>query len=310
MCRNGEVANTTKEWKYICDSIIRSGVEECILAGGEPTLHPNFFEIVQAFVSSGVKVNVLTNGTLIDEKKAKFLLDNGCLVQVSIDGGSEETHNLTRGRDSFLKMSQGLSFLREKGVSFATKFTITDSNFLETGDFVRLSKKLGALSANLRRCVPVGNGKEIKKMSADTLKVAYEDAFRAGRDCKIKVSTSDFFALLSFLPARKEIIEAKLKSAPNTIIGGCPIGWTAYYVRWDGVVTFCPYLSVECGNLFKQDFIEIWEKSEMYRISRNFRWNLVGTCSKCDYLMACGGCPAVTYHVNGNILGSDPQCWI
>lgn len=311
MCRNEkEETKTSKEWKLICNSIIKSGVEECILAGGEPLTHPNFQEIVRFLVSSSKKVSILTNGTLIDSDTAEFLSLHKCSIQVSIDGGNEKTHNQIRGDGSFLRTMKGISNLKKKDVKFATKLTLTSLNFQETGEFVRLSKDIGAVSANLRRCIPVGGGRSMQPLKTDSLRMAYKEAFLSGVKCGIKISTGDCFAPLSFSPERKSVIEARLSSTPDTILGGCPIGWTAYYVRWDGVMMFCPYLQIECGNLLKQDFVEIWGKSEMYRVSRNLRWNLTGKCAKCKYLMACGGCPAVAYHTNGNILSSDPQCWL
>lgn len=311
MCRNEKQApETSKEWRVICENIIRSGVEECILAGGEPLTHPDFQEIVKTLTLSSKKVVVLTNGTLINSDIANFLSKHKCSIQVSIDGGSEDAHDKTRGVGSFSRVVDGVSCLKREGVMFATKLTITGLNFLETRDFVRLSKDLGAVCANLRRCIPCGSGRDIQPLQADSLKIAYENAFLAGAEYGIKVSTSDYFASLSLSPAIKSLTETKLSDNPDTILGGCPIGWTAYYVRWDGMVMFCPYLPIKCADLLKQDFTEIWEKSEMYLVSRNFRWNLVGKCAQCRYLMACGGCPAVAYHTTGNILSSDPHCWI
>ncbi len=311
MCRNGVTKREQQDdWKQIGQRIVGSGVVECSLAGGEPLMHPHFKEIV-GFLSPLLRhVNVLTNGTLIDKNTASFLSTHSCQVQVSIDGGSQRVHDGIRGAGSFLKTSAGIGNLKSAGVKFTTQLTITELNRMEIANFVQFSSEVGAESANIRRCIPIGSGRKMTELDPNSLKSAYETAFQSGRKFGIKISAGDYFASLCFDPEIKTATEDALSQNENTILGGCSIGWTAFYVRWDGVVTFCPYLPVKCGDLLQQDFQEIWEKSETYHISRNLRWNLVGKCSGCRYLMVCGGCPAAAYNTTGSILDSDPQCWI
>lgn len=311
ICRNsGTTGRHSKNWELICKRIIESGVMECSLSGGEPLTHPNFKNIVEYLSCSLKQLNILTNGTLIEKEMAKFFFIHNCLLHVSIDGGCEKSHDKIRGNGNFSKTISGIENLRKFGVKFITQLTITPLNYGEVPGFVELSKLLGATSANIRRCIPIGSGRSISILSAESLKKIYKTAFESGKKYEIKISVGDYFAALSFSPEIETSTRYAVSKSKNTILGGCPIGWTAFYVRWDGVVMFCPYLPIKCGNILKQNFREIWYKSKMYLISRNLRWNLVGKCSKCIYLMACAGCPAATYHTTGNILNSDPQCWI
>ena len=311
MCRNYSTKTKQSDiWKILCQKIIESGVDECSLAGGEPLMHINFRKIVEYLSPLLKKVNVLTNGTLIDRETATFLYSHNCFVQISIDGGNSRTHDNIRGTGNFSKTLSGIANLRDAGVEFATQLTITTFNHEEIKEFVQLSKKLGSSSVNLRRCIPVGHGKETPVLNSNSLKKVYKTAFEFGKKFGIEILTNEFFASLYYLSDTKAFEIERISKNKDTILGGCSVGWTAFYVRWDGSVMFCPYLPVKCGNILEQDFEEIWEKSKMYKISRNLRWNIVGKCSQCNYLMVCGGCPAATYNITGDILNSDPQCWI
>src|SRR5205085_539019 len=63
-------------------------------SGGEPMLHPHFFEMVDYVCSRGSQLKVETNGHLLTADTAARLRDLGVkAVQVSLDGGSRATFN-------------------------------------------------------------------------------------------------------------------------------------------------------------------------------------------------------------------------
>lgn len=291
----------------ILSQIITSGIVKCVLAGGEPTVHPMFEYIVRYLFEKGLKIEVLTNGTLITESLATLFRECECKIQISIDGDGEISHDLIRGDGSFQKMLRGIEILRGQGISFSTRFTITPENKECVPGFVSLSKQLGASHAGIRRCISVGSGSALKPLSAEGLKKAYSVAFSSGENNGIEIRANDRFVQLHFA---KDVKLDDNVGESSSISGGCPIGWSSMYIKWDGSVVFCPYLPVHCGDLKEQNILDVWQHSKMYHISRNLRWNIKGKCSKCKYLMTCGGCPAASYCLTGNILDSDPQCWI
>jgi MoaA/NifB/PqqE/SkfB family radical SAM enzyme len=64
---------------------------------GEPLLHPAFFDLARAARARGTRTLVTTNGTLLDDRRVRALLDAGIdRVTVSVDG-DEETHRRVRG---------------------------------------------------------------------------------------------------------------------------------------------------------------------------------------------------------------------
>lgn len=67
-------------------------------SNGEPLVHPKSYEMILfAVKNSGTKVTLTTNGTLLDEKRMKRLLDTGLhMIDISIDAFSNETYKKVR----------------------------------------------------------------------------------------------------------------------------------------------------------------------------------------------------------------------
>jgi MoaA/NifB/PqqE/SkfB family radical SAM enzyme len=78
-------------------------VERVTLTGGEPTIHPRFLSVVQAFRDAGMQVGVCTNATTLDDPQIAALKRiGGVHCNVSLDGFRAESHGRFRGdRESF-----------------------------------------------------------------------------------------------------------------------------------------------------------------------------------------------------------------
>ena len=66
---------------------------------GEPLVHPEFLTLVRLAREQGVRVEVITNGTLLDAALARELVVLGVAqVTVSLDGGDEAAYAAVRGQ--------------------------------------------------------------------------------------------------------------------------------------------------------------------------------------------------------------------
>jgi len=80
--------------------------------GGEPTLHPDFPELVQKARILGFEVGVVTNGSrLLQPDLAEALAQWASYVRVSIDGPTAETHHRIHGSRDFDKIIVGVERL-------------------------------------------------------------------------------------------------------------------------------------------------------------------------------------------------------
>lgn len=98
---------STMPYQQITDVLIprlaECRVERVTLTGGEPTVHPQFLEVVRAFRDADMAVGVCTNATVLDTQQITALARiGGVHCNVSMDGFRPDSHGRFRGdRNSF-----------------------------------------------------------------------------------------------------------------------------------------------------------------------------------------------------------------
>lgn len=80
-------------WKKIVDNCIAGAdVDEFNIAGGEPILYPGLAELVKYIWSKGIKVSLITNGSLMDEEWIKNYAGMYETIGFSVDSLDDETN--------------------------------------------------------------------------------------------------------------------------------------------------------------------------------------------------------------------------
>jgi MoaA/NifB/PqqE/SkfB family radical SAM enzyme len=127
-------------------------------SGGEPTLHPLFFEMVAYVCARNSELKIETNGHGLTVEKCERLKSLGVkAVQVSLDGASRETFNRMRIRGDFDLAIQGIRNLHAAGVPVEINYSPTLFNIHEIGLAVDLACELGAYSFYTGRTMYTGN---------------------------------------------------------------------------------------------------------------------------------------------------------
>ncbi len=123
-----------------------------MLTGGEPFLRGDIFEIIDYAVSLGVKTELVSNGSLIqDAEMASRVMASGLQnIAISLDGVHPQTHDFIRGvKGAHEKAVTALRHLsREKkarphGPQISVWTTIMKENIEELYDIIFLVKDLG-----------------------------------------------------------------------------------------------------------------------------------------------------------------------
>ncbi len=302
---------TLSECKALIDQIVEFNTHTLSIAGGEPLMSPNIWEVLEYASGKFQRLVVSTNGTVMDADMAHKLKEYVTNIQISLDGSTAETHDAMRGVGNFEKSTNCVRFLSSIGVPVAIRLTLHSGNKNEVLRYVDLAKELGLSDAYLRRVIPTGNAVKynLETLSSYELQHVIGSAISYGKEIGIHVGSADYFCQISFNEeSRKKAIATQEMNGKH--IGGCAIGFNSFYVMQNGVIAYCPYLPVFCGDLRKQSLNEIWENSEMMKVARSLRENLQGKCATCDFKYACGGCRAYAYAETGNILAEDSGCWI
>ncbi len=114
---------TTREVEGFLDEIAEYGwpTEEVGLTGGEPFMNPQIVPMLEAALSRGFRVLVLTNAMRPLMKLASRLLDlkerfgQMLVLRVSLDHYTQKLHETERGRNSWPRALKGLQWLSDNG---------------------------------------------------------------------------------------------------------------------------------------------------------------------------------------------------
>ena len=127
-------------------------------SGGEPMVHPRFFDMVAYVCGRNAQLKIETNGHYLDADNCARLKELGVkAVQVSLDGASRETFNRMRVRGDYDRALEGCRSLRAAGVPIEINYSPTRFNAHEIGAAVDLAAELGACSFYTGRTMYTGN---------------------------------------------------------------------------------------------------------------------------------------------------------
>lgn len=137
-CYLGKSGSTHMERHLLEKAVLQfedMGGLKLMVSGGEPFLHPEFWNLMEVLPSYELRIVLLSNGTLIDRNAALKLSRYVHEVQVSIDGIS--SHDLLRGKGSYDKAMRGISNLRSAGIPVSIATMVHRYN---AGEFEKMQK--------------------------------------------------------------------------------------------------------------------------------------------------------------------------
>ncbi len=160
-------------------AMTRRQLDAITLAGGEPTLHPELPSIVRQITERGLRVQMLSNGTLLDDRLLAELADAG-MYKIYLHVDTKQRRPDADGADS----EEALNALRERlaarvlshGIGCAAELTLYQSNIGEIGavvDFVLRSPSVDWLL--------VTNYTDFSELAA---KLGKSDGLRPATDCE------------------------------------------------------------------------------------------------------------------------------
>lgn len=270
-------------------------IGEISLIGGEPTLHPQFFEIVEYLHQRGDvdSISILTNGTNVDERFIQKMITNECSVQVSIDGSDANGHDYIRGNGTFKTTLLNSKRMSEKGIPVSAHCVLSKYTYPITEEFFDVLSSFGISQVAFSRLVPFGNAQIEDMLSPEQLRETIKFIS--------EVDEKRSFDGLSISRTR-----------PLWCIAGkggrCPAGIQTITILENGDVMPCRRLPIVLGNIKHDSFYKIWYTDPVLENLRTFE--SIEKCSKCKYNSDCGGARCIAYAVTGDYLAPDPQCWL
>ncbi|MCZ6650921.1 MAG: radical SAM protein [Acidobacteria bacterium] len=268
------------------------GVLYCALTGGEPMVHPDFWEIAQGVKRHGMALRLYTNGCYIDDRAAeRFAGDVRALeVEISIHGATAETHDrLTGIRGSLDKALHGVRLLRRRGVKVILKTPITRTNENEVWDIQRLGRDLDAFVTFDPVVTPRDDG------DMDPLRLQ---------------ATPDF--LRRFWSEEWKELRGGHEVTPmdhTEVRANCGTGRTTIALDPYGNIYPCIQWRRKAGNILEvEDLAELWRQSPVLQEVRDVALKVPQTTLKgCDSGEFCTFCMGVAEIQTGDPMGMYPQ---
>jgi radical SAM protein with 4Fe4S-binding SPASM domain len=309
---------STSEAKKLLDTLADWGIQLLIFDGGEPLSREDFFEIAE-YASQKIRTVVGSNGTLIDLEMAERIKNVGVqCVQISIDGAKRETHDSFRGeKGSFDTAMRGVEACKEAGLPVQFGMVIRKQSLPEIPGMLELAVKSGANAAEFFDLVQVPRvRKECPQeiLSRDERKSIMEQLAESQKDCPIVIRTPGCPMYPLILKQKnlqpKHFAAHVLRRIPY-YDRGCAAGMPNGYITIlpNGDVIPCMLLQTKLGNTREESVVKIWEQSPILAKLRS-RLLLEGECNRCRHRDVCAGCRGRAYEETGNMLASDPGCWI
>ncbi len=174
--------------KDLCKRVLSEarevGLETVSFSGGEPFVHPAIEEILTHAFSLGIKVQLVTNGTLIKREKLEWLSQLDCMT-VSVDG-LESVHDHIRQRQgTFKRTERTLKWLAESKIQWGTNTVMQRDNAHQLYDLFKHIQSIGG--KKYAYCgfshVEVVPETAQYQMTVEQEKSAHEQLVRIEREC-------------------------------------------------------------------------------------------------------------------------------
>jgi MoaA/NifB/PqqE/SkfB family radical SAM enzyme len=144
----------------IIDRVVTEGrqcdISHLSFTGGEPTLHPNFPEIVERVRAAGYTFSLVSNGSTFPRFYSLFMQSGNSFrgATFSLDGAREETHDRLRGTGSFRQVMRASSICFSRNLPFTFNMVVTAQNQTEIEESVDLACQLGSRGLRFGHLMP------------------------------------------------------------------------------------------------------------------------------------------------------------
>ena len=278
----------------IADKIIGVKPRLITVTGGEPMVLPFFFELSEYLrKNTDGEMNLMTNGTYINEENAVKIKELYDAVFISVDGSDEKSCSEIRGAGVFGKVMNAIKCLKAAGVkNISLSFVLTAQNREHEKPFLKLCKDL-EVSPMVRTFSPVGRGKDHKDWYIQDESVEDND------------------------PVAPEIVKKARENQPYIEFGACGGRYGSFTVNPKGNMFLCaPYECSEkpIGNILDVDDIRKYFYEEEFRNTDsylNFEKKMPENfkrCKECSVKYFCWHCPFLFEQSLKNEKSFDNYC--
>lgn len=305
---------STQEAKDLIDTFPQVGNPIIIFTGGDPMMRPDLYELGAYATAKGLRCVLSPNGTLINPENARQIHNAGfSRCSISIDGPNPASHDAFRGVPGAFEASmRGIEYLKSAGLEFQINTTVTKANLDDFVKIFQLAERLGAKAWHIFLLVPMGRAAEITEQVITAEE--YEKVlhwfydFRKTTTMQLKATCAPHYYRIMRQRAHEEGIPVTPQEfGMDAHTRGCLGGTGFCFISHTGIVQPCGYLTLNCGDVRKTPFPQIWRTSPPFLQFRN-KAEYKGKCGVCEYHNVCGGCRARAESISGDYMAQEPLC--
>lgn len=301
------------EARQVVKGLLKLGVNELVLSGGEPLAYAGLEELV-SIGAAGASLSIYTTGHARDGKAVaasewqRMATLGAARAIFSLQGAEPETHDrVTRVAGSFGVTSASIKAAVEAGLEAELHFVPMTRNFRELPRLVDLALSLGVRQLSLLRFVPHGRGRPF-----------------AGR---VALGPAQRRELCTLLDQNEDRGVSLRLGSPYSILGRssdvrCKAAVQCMTIGPDGKAYPCDaFKGIEPADIGLEDDYHnvtdtsvraVWERSQYFAAVRAHLQEGFGeTCSNCEYVSQCkSGCLAQKVIRYGKLTHRpDPECF-
>lgn len=266
------------------------------LTGGEPLLHPDFYQIARTVKDMGFHWGMTSNATLIGAQEANMIRRAGMsTISISLDG-LEETHDaLRQTRGAWRRAIDGIRHLQDVGYTPQVTTVIHPGNIDQLDQLFDLLCHMGITSWRPINIEPIGRACESRDLllsPGDFQRlIAFIRSKRFDPHCKMEVT----FGCSHYLG-----VETERMVRDHYFL--CGAGITVASVRSNGDICAC--LDIENrpelvqGNIRRDHFMDVWQ--DRFQAFRQDRTVNSAVCADCPDRLICGGDSTHTWNFDRN----------
>jgi radical SAM protein with 4Fe4S-binding SPASM domain len=281
---------STEEHKRLLDELAELGCLWLLFSGGEIFARHDFLEIYTYAKRKGFLITLFTNGTMISERIADYLVEYPPFdIEITLYGATKPTYEaLTGVPGSYEKCFRGIKLLLDRNLPLKLKTVAVSINVHELGMMKTIADELGV---------------EFK----------FDPMINPRIDCSssplaVRLSPAEIVALDLDDPQRvaewrrlaMEFAPAPPKSDEPAQVYSCGGGVNSFAIDPYGNMTICVLSHMDTYNVRDGSVREGWEQFLLH--VRRKTATRVTKCTACSLRSMCGSCAA-----NAELEAGDPE---
>jgi radical SAM protein with 4Fe4S-binding SPASM domain len=287
--RNREMS--TEEHFRMLDELVEMGCFWLLYTGGEIFARKDFLEIYTYAKKKGFLITLFTNGTLITEKIADYLVEwPPFAIEITLYGRTKEIYEeLTQIPGSYEKCLRGITLLRERGLPLKLKTVATSINKHEVFAMKQFAEE--------------ELGVEFKFDGQINPRIDCSQSPLAVRLTPEEVVALDMHspkAAMEYRNLARHDLESPPAPVPDAAVYACGGGMNSFAINAYGEMGICVISQQETFDIRSSGLQPAWEHS--LRELRGRKRTRITKCAECRIKALCGMCPA-----NGEMENGDRE---